>query len=78
MSAMQAMMTKMLGDMLKNLPPDIQEKIDLIGKFVVKLDARLDAIDTRLAGIERDLGISYERRKLEHDGIQRNNGSADG
>jgi hypothetical protein len=58
MSAMQAMVQKMLGDMLQNLPPEIQEKIDVIGSFTGRLDGRLNAIENDLQAIKSHLGIS--------------------
>jgi hypothetical protein len=76
MSAMQAMMTKMLGDMLANLPPDIKEKIEAIGQFTVMLDKRLQGIEYDLRLIKNNLGISEERLLTHERRDKHGNGTA--
>ena len=58
MSAMQAMVTKMLADMMQNLPPEIQDKLDMMGNFTGRLDGRLKQIEDDLSLIKSHLGIT--------------------
>jgi hypothetical protein len=71
MSAMQAMMAKMIGDMMQNLPPDIQEKINAMGDFTGRLDGRLSAIEDDLRCIKAHLGISDQRMISNGHGHER-------
>jgi hypothetical protein len=63
---MQAMMMKMLGDMLANLPPDIRQKIETVGQFAAMLDGRLTRIESDLTLIKNHLGIDQQPR-LTHE-----------
>ena len=56
MSALQQMAMNMIADVLKNLPPDVQEKIDTIGSFVARIDGRLSQIESDLAIIKSKIG----------------------
>lgn len=77
MSAMQAMVTKMLADMMQNLPPEIQAKLDLMGNFTGKLDGRLAAIENDLRCIKAHLGISDQRMISNGHGHERTNDNGD-
>jgi hypothetical protein len=63
-NAMQAMFQGMLSDMLKNLPPEVQQTVMDAGRFVAIVDGRLAAIEASLQAQAQDL-----RMIKEHFGI---------
>jgi len=61
MSALQQMAMNMFSDMIKNLPPDVQQKIGQISEFTAMLDRRLASLDRDMQAIKTHLGINDER-----------------
>ena len=41
-----------MGDFVKNLPPDVTDKIDTLYRFGISLDARLARIESDIASIK--------------------------
>jgi hypothetical protein len=55
--SVDALMQTVLGNLVRNLPPDVLEKIQQIGQAVATFDTRLAQVERTTALIAQKLGV---------------------